>query len=274
MRLRPSSDNEAQSFALRILPPLLSSLPLLLAAPTGVSAQFVTNATLESEYNVRGVSLDNGKPDVRLGLSYDHASGAYAGLSGIVGDTARNGVRPLGYVGYVGFARPFAPGANWDVGVAFSQVVLYLPSRRFQVPGQGGAATSTASTTSTRRYHADYTEVYGGVSVHNFSARLYLSPDYLNQGVSTAYLDLNAAFRPLNRVRLYAHAGALTPLGSGDPVDPGVDRGRFDLGAGAAFEFRHGQVQLGWTGVTPEVRYPAGYPQNRSRLVLSLAGYF
>jgi hypothetical protein len=270
MTLCQLREDEARALSLRLLRSTVAAIALVFAASPKAQAQLVGSVTVENQFDVRGVSLDDGKPDMRLGLAYDHPSGAYGGVSGIVGDTVRDAVLPLGYVGYLGFARPIWGGAAWDVGVTSSQITLNQPASRLVASAQGAQVQAY-----THRYHADYIEVYGGVSMHNLSARLYLSPDYLNQGVRTAYLDLNAAVRPMGRLRLNVHAGALTPLGDSrsEPARD-ADRERFDLGASAALDFRHAQLQLGWTGASPAYRYPLSYRQQSNKLVLSLSYFF
>nr|WP_256375857.1 TorF family putative porin [Caulobacter sp. S45] len=256
------------SSSARIFIFISSIISLQLIKPTDARAQLGASATVESQYNVRGVSLNDAKPDIRFGLTYDHASGAYGGLSGILGDTARNGVQPLGYIAYLGFAKPLPNGWIWDVGATNTQITLYIPASTLLRSPQN----TTYKQASTERYRADYSEFYSGVSVHDISARVYISPDYLNQGVSTAYLDLNAAYRPIPQLRLYGHAGALTPLDSSKGAES--DREHFDLGAGAVWELHHAELRLAWTGVTSKVEYPINFRQKNNALILSATGFF
>ena len=53
----------------------------LLGICPAVHAQTTVSAAIESDYRFRGISLSDGKPDVRFNIGYDHKSGAYAGLS-------------------------------------------------------------------------------------------------------------------------------------------------------------------------------------------------
>ena len=239
-----------------------------MAAPTAARAQLVGAATLESEYRLRGVGLTNGEPDVRIGLAYDLSSGAYAGGSVIAGDTARDGVRALGYIEYVGYAKQTADGLGWDVGASNSNITLNLPAKLTT----RSAANIVSTQIYTQRYHADYSEIFGGISMNDISAHLYFSPDYLGQSLKTLYLDVTATIRPRDRLRLYAHVGALTPLGGS--AGPASQRENFDAAAGAAWEFRHGEVQLGLTAATPDLEYPPGFRQKRSALVLKVTEFF
>jgi hypothetical protein len=231
-------------------------------------AQLAASATVESQYRFQGVALTRGEPDGRIGLSYDHPSGAYGGVSLMVGNTAGKGVQPLGYMGYAGYARQTSNGINWDVGVTNADITLFLPVEVSGYSDQTGPYTQRY----THRYNFDYTEVYAGVSKDDLSARLYISPDYLGQRLKTAYLDMTGAIRPTTHLRLFMHAGVLTPLSDGTRSN--VAREHFDFGPGGAWEFRHAEIRLTWSATTPRVDYPAGYPQTRNVFILSATHFF
>jgi hypothetical protein len=253
---------------------------LTLAAPVLADSQFSASATLESQYRLRGVALTNDEPDVRLAFSYDHASGAYLGAALIGGKTVEDEFHGLGFIAYLGYAQQSANGVTWDFGASISEINLYLRpiaySPTYYREGMGRAAgyveSQPVAAPDIFHYRADYSEVYGGLSWHETSARLYVSPDYLGQSLRTLYLDLTQSVRPAAHLRLFAHAGVLTPLdGSGAP---GSSREHYDLGAGAACEFLHAEIQLAWADVSPQVEYPAGYPQKRSVIIASVTGFF
>ena len=91
---------------------------LLLSFGAGEArAQFTASATLESDDVVRGVTLDAGRPDARLSLTYDHSSGAYAGVSGLTDATAQNRLAARGYIGYIGYAQQDGGEISTDVGI-------------------------------------------------------------------------------------------------------------------------------------------------------------
>ncbi|HEY2049412.1 MAG TPA: TorF family putative porin [Caulobacteraceae bacterium] len=245
------------------------SAPLFawLFLPAQARAQFAVSATAESQYRVQGVSLTNGQPDGRIGVSYDNPSGAYGGASAIIGETVDDGVRPLGFLGYLGFAKQTRSGLDWDVGIMNTDITLYLSQ-----PKTGPYPAKTGgSSVNPLEYKFDYTNIYAGVSGRNLSVKVYLSPDYLGQRVTTTYVDLSGVIRPVSRLRLYMHVGALTPLSGASGT---IRREQFDLGPGAAWEFRHGEISLTWTVTTPRVEYPPGFSQRRSALVLSLTRSF
>jgi hypothetical protein len=247
------------------------------ALPAVADDQFSASATLESQYRLRGVALTNDEPDARIAFSYDHPSGGYIGVSLIGGETVHDAFHALGFVAYLGFAEQTSNGVGWDFGATISEINLYLRPTSYVIARPAQYATQTdgypsVSFAAVIHYRADYSEVYGGISWRGTSAYLYVSPDYLGQSLRTAYVDLTKTFRPIAHLRLYGHVGVLTPLeGSGLP---GSTRERYDLGAGAACEFRHGEIQLAWSDIAPQVQYPAGYLQKRSAVIASVTGFF
>jgi uncharacterized protein Gcw-chp len=245
----------------------------------GADDQLSASFTLESQYRLRGVALTNDEPDARIEVSYDHSSGAYVGVSLIGGKAVQNGLRGLGFVGYLGFAETTASGISWDLGATISEINLYLrPSLYAGRPPQyttqvtGYPPSEPEYVTDVIHYRADYSEVYGGLSWRDTSVYLYASPDYLGQSLRTVYLDVTQSYRPIKHLRLYAHAGVLTPL-DGSALS-GDDREHYDFGAGAACEFPHGEIRLAWSGISPQVQYPEGYPQKRSVVLVSVTGFF
>lgn len=259
--------------------PRLASLALFvlvltadLGVPLSARAQLSVSATAESAYRFRGVALTNSKPDVRLAVAYDHPSGAYAGAAGLVGGGANGDVHGLGYLGYVGYVHRTASGLNLDVGATAAHVVdtlqVYLKAQPNGVPAR----------VVQLRYSASYAELYAGVIKDQLSAHLYVSPNYLDQGMSAAYLDLAGAVRPARRVRLFAHAGLLMPFDRPSPTPaapaPGRQALQYDLKLGAALELAQSELQLSWTTVGPKAQYPIGYPQKRSALIASAAVFF
>ncbi|HTK34428.1 MAG TPA: TorF family putative porin [Caulobacteraceae bacterium] len=254
------------STPLKTLLPLLALLSPMLAVPARGLAQVSVTAMVESDYRFRGVSLTDGKPDLKLAIAYDHASGAYAGASVVIGkNDGDRRVEALGYAGYLGFAKRSGVGLTWDLGATTSRLVDSVPSTVIVRPATGPAYTIS----SIRHYIAAYNEVYAGVSKGAVSVYAHLSPDYIGVNRGTAYFDLNWTTRPRDHLRLFWHAGLLTPLGvSGDRSL------RYDLRTGVAVEFSRGEVQLAWTKVGPRMDYPFGRRQSPEALVVSAAGFF
>jgi hypothetical protein len=136
---------------LRHLPSAASAaLFAWLSLSTQARAQLAFSATVESQYRFQGVSLTNGEPDGRIGVSYDHPSGVYGGVSAIIGATAGDGVRPLGFVGFLGFAKQAPSGLTWDFGITNSDITLYIPTYEIK-----GYVPNGGSSVSIQKYHFD-----------------------------------------------------------------------------------------------------------------------
>lgn len=155
---------------------------LVLTAQAGF-AQTAFNASVASDYRLRGVSLSQGRPVVQLDGSYDFAQGAYAGafFSNAMFDESTT--IEMQMTGYGGYALRLANGWSVDAGAAYTGFT-------------GGESYN-------------YAEFHAGIASKNFSARVFYSPDYFELGVSTIYAELNGSYALAERVRLIAHAGAL-----------------------------------------------------------------
>jgi uncharacterized protein (TIGR02001 family) len=123
------------------------------------------SVTVVSDYRFRGLSLSDERPAAQIALSYDHESGAYAGVfasSVRLAAEDGSGVQALGYVGY---AARGAGGLSWDIGAAYTD---------FSRPN--GLA---------------YTEYHVGTTSTDWSARLSYAPRYFGYPSSTVYAELN-----------------------------------------------------------------------------------
>lgn len=220
-----------------------------LCAAAGAQAQVAGSASIQSDYRYRGVSLTGGKPAVSLSIAYDHESGLYAGVSAFGASGADNSVR-FGATGYFGYVARVSPSTAWDLGVTHSAYEVNAPQNS----------------------SFGYTEIYTGIVKDHFSVHLHYSPDYFGQGASTVYVDLDGAYRPSRRWRLFGHVGLLTPIAQ--PASSGSFRERYDLRAGAAAEFARGEVQLALTSTGPDLAYPEGHSQDRAALVVAATFFF
>lgn len=180
---------------------------LLSAGP--VLAQFSGNVGVLSDYRYRGISLSDGRPALQLGLGYDHASGAYAG---VLASTLRyNGGRSdTLLLPYLGYAWRLRAGLSAEIGAQYSRFV--------------------------RAGHYDYAEFYAGLSWDRIGARAYYSPRYFGQS-SSWYLELNGSHPLSERWRLFAHAGTLRVQGGAS---------RYDLRLGVGCALRGVDLQLSW----------------------------
>ena len=272
MRSWPASRSKAPHSHRLAAPAAFALLALWLAAPDCARAQVTVSLTAESDYRLRGVSLTNGRPDVRLGVGYDHASGAYGGGALIAGKDAGGGVRALGHVAYVGYARRVGRGFTVDVGAINTRVTTTVAT---PLTGEAYPTDPYAYAVSqTERYASEYSEAYVGAIRGQTSVHVYLSPDYLGSGRTTAYLDLGTGVRASSRVRLFWHAGLLTPVGGSGGSGPARVRTRYDMRTGVALDLGVAQVQLAWTAMGPRLEYPVGYTQKRHALVVSATASF
>jgi uncharacterized protein (TIGR02001 family) len=205
---------------------------LLTLAPLGVAqhawSQVAPSATITTNYLYRGVSLSDGQPALDLALLYDDKSGAYVGGS-LIGEVTRHqGAQALGHQEYLGYAWRLRPGSTLDFGVNN----LYYRSYSYPVG------------------HEDATEVYAGWVTSHLNYYIHYSPNYFRPGANALYGEVNGAVRLLRPLRLFGHVGALTPLGGGYDK-----KERYDVRAGIAAAFKHGEVQLAWTTARPAPVY-------------------
>jgi uncharacterized protein (TIGR02001 family) len=206
--------------------------------------------SLDSNYLLRGVSLSDGRPALSLAFAYDDPSGAYGDATVVGSDTRPSGVEVLGYVLRAGYAQRLASGMSWDVGLTHTALAAYAD----------------------QRYSAHYTEIYAGLSRNGLSAHVYLSPRYFDEGVATAYVDVDGSVRPWRSWRLFGHLGLLTPLSTPDP--PTSRRPRFDVRLGLARAFRNLELHAAWTATTPSAIYPPGYPQRGTGVDVGVSWFF
>jgi uncharacterized protein (TIGR02001 family) len=213
-------------------------------------AQLGVSASVDSDERPRGVSLSDGGPVASLNLTWDDASGVYAGASATTVATRRSGLEVLGDVIYLGYSRRLNPTTSWDVGVSNSVVAVYVQPT----------------------YRANYTEMYAGITAGPFSSHVYYSPDYLGEGARTLYGEVNGAFPLSRRWRLLAHVGVLNSLG-GARV-PYAGRTRYDARLGVARELGALQLRLALSATSSGVDFPEGHSQSRTALILGAAYAF
>jgi uncharacterized protein (TIGR02001 family) len=186
------------------------------------------SATITTNYTYRGVSLSDGQPALDVALLYDDKSGAYVGGS-LIGEVARGrGAQWLGHQEYLGYALRLPAGPTLDFGVNN----LYYQSYSYPHGDE------------------DATEVYAGWVTDLLNYYVHYSPNYFRPGARALYGEVNGAVRLLHPLRLFGHAGALTPLGGGYD-----NKERYDVRAGIVAAFKHGEVQLAWTTARPAPIY-------------------
>ncbi|WP_395670309.1 TorF family putative porin [Phenylobacterium sp.] len=190
-------------------------------------AQVGASISLQSDYVYRGRSLTEQRPAVTVSLVYDDPSGFYAGGALTAYDRAHDGVDVTDQFLYAGYATPLWRGTALDLGVSQTRTVSYRAGRRA----------------------FDYAELYAGVLTEHVTVRVHYAPDYYESGVSTLYIDAGATLRPTETLRLFARAGALTPVGG--RRGPFLQRTRYDLALGVTQRVGDFDVGLTWSRLTP-----------------------
>lgn len=211
-------------------------------------AQLSGSLSLQNDYRIRGASVSDKRPTLSLTVSDDLANGIYFGASVVVGDTTTEGAQILGHTEYLGYAHRNLNGLTWEVGADNVDFEIY-PAPNF---------------------HLTYSEGYVGLSNGTFSSRLYISPNYLQEGLTTAYAEVNAVARPNDDWRLSAHVGYFAPIAgnSGTPVRKDRADVRFDV----VRRFGPAEFNLGWTSAFPAA-FPAPW-RSGAGVLAGVAVYF
>ncbi|HYD24032.1 MAG TPA: TorF family putative porin [Croceibacterium sp.] len=217
-----------------------------LAAPA--SAQLAAEASIQTDYRLRGYSLSGERPVAAVSLSYDDPSGLYAGATAL-GMVRRGEPELLGVQANLGYATRVAPGVSLDGGVYRAEYAY-------------GYGTS-------RNYH--YTELYLGLATRRVTARLRYSPDYFYADTPTLYAEVEAGIEPAPNWFVSAHAGALTYLEKPPPYLP---RRTYDWRVGASRQLGRLGIHLDLSGRIQDQAYASPYampgPDDDAAVVLSL----
>lgn len=188
-----------------------------------------------------------------LELVHDESSGFYIGGSAALVATRDEGIKPLSFRQYAGFARRLSSATALDVGIVHSGYTDYSGI------ADGGS----------------YTEAYIGLTGRHVSGRLFLSPGYFRKDAPTLYAELDGNLDLARNWSLFAHAGRLTHLKNQPDY-------RTAYGGGDATDWRVGlRRRLGavdfdaaWTGYAQD--RSVGGPRHRKdgALLIALAFAF
>lgn len=227
---------------------IVSAMVALAAAgiATPSFAQVAVEGSLSSDYRVRGYSMSGGNPVAALSLSYDHPTGFYLGATAVT--TIRDGEPEIAAVqGAAGYALRLDPDVSVDAGVSRSHYRHVYNSY----------------------YDLNYTELYLGVSVPHFTARVNYSPDYSAQANSTLYAEAEMGFEPAQDWSLSAHVGLFSYLGASLRYLPNE---RYDWRVGASRRFGGTTVDFDVSGRLQGKS--AGFATDSEAVVLRLAHAF
>jgi uncharacterized protein (TIGR02001 family) len=204
--------------------------------------------SLESDYQVRGYSVSQGRPVGVVDLAYDFASGVYANgsLFGALPNDEHTGL--LGVIGDIGYARRLNGVLSVDGGLTRTEYIGV---------GTGG-------------YHTGYTELYAGVATRRLSAHIYYSPNYFWRAAKTLYGEVDGNIGLIADVRLNGHLGFLGWLDRPAWLPPA--RTAYDWRIGASRQFGAVDVHAAVTGGGPAPQYYDGKMHSKTEFIVG-AGY-
>ncbi len=209
---------------------------MIWAAAESAAAQLSGTVAGVTDYRYRGVTFSDRRPAAQAGVTYDDASGWYAGA---FGSTVR-----------------LDPPPGWATS-------------RFQAIAYGGYAFRVGSGISVEAggdYSAfagvsdfNYGEVFIGASADNLSGRIHYSPRYFGTSSNAFYGEVNAAHPLVDAVRLNLHVGFLryrydSPYGSLYGVTP--TKNIIDARIGVRADIDRIQLEVAWVGISD---HSAGY---------------
>ena len=216
---------------------LAPAIVLLLVAPAA-HGQLTATIGVDSDYRYRGVSLSNSNPSPRLTVNFEGAERWYAGASATRARLTEHDTYPQ-LTAYAGWLAAAFDRTSVEIGIVGSHFV-----------GSAGY---------------DFVEGYVGLLAREWSARVYLSPDYYGRNVVTAYVELNAHVPLDERARVFAHVGVLAPLQS-MAGDAGKARGDVSVGAGVVV--RGWDLHVAAIAASRGGPYPAVYNGRHATIVV------
>ena len=151
--------------------------------PVPACAQVAGNITLASADMFRGESLSGNDPAVSAAISFDHPSGLFAGGSVTIA---------------AGEQHPRLASASQYAGFAL---------RRGEVSIEAGVIHRDYGDVIDTDYRKHYFEGFVGVSRRSLRARVYISPDYLIDGRTSYYGELNLRLLKVGKWSLNGHVG-------------------------------------------------------------------
>jgi uncharacterized protein (TIGR02001 family) len=227
---------------------LLSSQALAPQAQAQVSA----NVSLATSNVFRGESTSGDDPAASLEVSYDHPSGLFVGAS-VAAAFGEHDPHFNGSTQYAGYALRRGE-TSLEIGVIHRD---YDSSSLFD-----------------DAYSPHYFEGFVGVTRRSVRLRLYVSPDYLRDGRTTYYGELNGRLLKLGKWSINGHSGL-----SVIPPELGETGTRYYHDLSLQANRSYGKFALG-IGVA-ETNYPVFAPdegpglfQNKPRVFASISRAF
>ena len=168
----------------------------LLAMPCAAHAQLAGSVALSSSEMFRGETISSADPTLTVGVSLDTGSGFYAGASTSIAQ-GKEKPRFSALVQYLGYARR---SGEWTAELG---VIHRSYARIVDVD-----------------YRRGFFEGFVGLGFRGIKARVYVAPDYLIDGRSSYYAEVNARLLKVEKFQIEGHAGL-----SLIPYDLGQNRG-------------------------------------------------
>jgi uncharacterized protein (TIGR02001 family) len=207
-------------------------------------AQVSAEAEIASDAVFRGVSFSGGRPALSFDVSDDGLGGWFLGSQ----------------ISTVQF--PAGP-ASAEI-IAYSGVTIPIDTAYSVEFGLTGAKFSGSPSYT-------YYEMFVGLVAQDWTARVYLSPNYFNQGVRTLYGEINGFQETPLHFSLLEHVGMLVPSSS----DPDAGRRAADIRIGVGQDFGGVHVQFAWTDVSHVAYlYPVSALSARRRWLATMSCVF
>ena len=157
-------------------------------------AQIAGNVALSSSDMFRGESISDNDPALSVAASIDHETGLFAGGSLTVAG-GKHDLRLTSANQYAGYAVRIKE-TSFEVGIVHRDY---------------GRLTDLA-------YRQHYVEGFVGLSRPTFRVRAYVSPNYLKDGRTTYYGEVNVRIATIRKWSLNGHGGvSLIPHDIGSP---------------------------------------------------------
>ena len=209
--------------ALRLL--LAGLLPASLsvfAAPA--HAEIAFSGAIATDDRFRGDSTSGNRPVATVSAAYDDVRGFYLGLSFTA--VAKDGVRPLRSIQYVGYAKRLKSGLSLDVGITHRISSHYY----------------------TGEYGRELAEAYVGIVGRRLSSHVFFSPDYDGHGGDALYGEVEGLLLDRGNWSLSSHVGMLLP-----PREAPAESRKVELDGrlGATRRFGRTAISFNWIAATP-----------------------
>ena len=176
-------------------------------------AQIVTTVSAQNEDRVRGRSASRGKPVTAASATYEDSNGIFVG--GSISLTLDDNDNPdvLLYQGFVSYATNINKDLSADIGVIVNSYT----------ENYAGLVDDT------------FVEAFAGLSTEGISGHVRFSPDYLNLGTATLYVELDTALPLGDDFSATGHLGLLLGLDGNNSL--GGTNYRYDTQIGIQKDF-------------------------------------